>query len=192
MVSVTITGDPNWAEIAMLVVQLTAVGAALLAFFQLKTQVRLQREEMHSSLRPLVVVERARYESLPDGWYVNIEVRNIGPGPAERIEISGWPRVSKGYSSPQERREEMDAVRREVDIDAPELLLRLGALGSGQSRVEKMSIGLAVPPPANPVDAYLVYFARYSDVYRNRHPLRPRNEWEAGHVWMDAPLLRQE
>ena len=116
MISVVIGGDPNWADVAMLAVQTAGLIAAGLAYLQLKAQVRLQRDEMHSSLRPLIVVQRARLETLEDGVYVQVRVQNVGPGPAAGIEVRGWPRVIANARNPDEGRSEMDAARKSVEL----------------------------------------------------------------------------
>lgn len=188
MISVVIGGDPNWADVAMLVVQTAGLVAAGLAYWQLKTQVRLQREEMHSGLRPLVVVSRARLRERGGQHYVEIMIENVGPGSALNVEILGWLHPVEAAHFAPAAREEIDVRRRNVDLDDPEFRSRLGAMGPGRKLVRTIDIARVAPPNLMPDQARsFAYMAKYTDVYDVKYPRAPREKWEAGHVTLDLP-----
>ena len=75
----------------------------------------------------------------------------------------------------------MDEACDLVDLDAPEMRLRLGALGVGARPTERLAVEpqlVGVPPGGD----FLVYFATYRDVFQNKFPSRPRREWRPGHT----------
>jgi len=174
----------------MLAVQLVTVLAALLAYFQLRRQVALQRQEMQNTLRPLVVVQHARFVGRANGYFLRVHVQNVGPGPALDVEIFGWPRPLRGPNVAPEVRAEADTVAQEINdhIDEPELLLRLGALGPRQEKTEYMALATNTPPDDPPPYRGMYYYiVKYRDVYDRTYPTKPHRDWKVGHVGMSRP-----
>lgn len=176
----------DWIDVGILITQVGAVLLAGLAFFAVQRQIRdaerHHREQLHGSLRPVITIEQAELVRVGNGVYVEVTIRNVGPGPALDVEITGWVRRLPQQQMPGwEARPYMDAECRAVNLDIPELRLRLGALDSGTSYTERLAAEpelRAVPPGGD----FLVYFATYRDVFENKFPAKPRSEWHAGHT----------
>ncbi len=185
---VTLTNGPSWVDVGILITQVLTVVAAAGAYFAIRRQIRdserHHREQLHASLRPLVVVEEARIVVSDGGQYIEVTVANAGSGPANHVEVTGW----LGYLPPAlpgvEARVYMDRVDHTVDLDTPELSLRLGAMGAGSSRTENLTMAPHVQRPPDP--GFLTYLVTYTDQFENKFPTKPRAQWFAGHVLLKS------
>jgi hypothetical protein len=87
-----------------------------------------------ASLQPVVVIEQSWPNPGIGGF--QIRVRNVGPGPAMNVVVSGWARGTKTNPDTisQERIDEIEASKKTVNIDSPAVRGRIGALGPMQSK----------------------------------------------------------
>lgn len=106
------------------------------------------------------------------------------------VEIRGWIKIpSHGWDEPGEREAEIEKLKLEVDIEAPELRGRFG----GMPASERPSRGLLVPQVDLALEDYaaklgvLIYVAIYQDVFENTVPSKPKAEWKLGHIEMGKP-----
>jgi hypothetical protein len=187
---VTLTNGPSWVEIGLLITQVLTVVAAVGAYFAIKRQIddseRQHREQMHASLRPLVVVESARIVTFNMHPYIEVKVVNAGSGPARDVEVTGW---LGHFPIPQmpgwDARPFVDESRRAVNLDVPELRLRVGAMGAGSSRITNMAIEPRLEGTPAGAD-FLMYLVTFRDQFENEFPSKPRPEWLPGHTLIEV------
>ena len=208
LVIIQIQSGPNWVDIGILITQILTVVGALLAVLAVRRQIgdsekhhgeRLSaledeirraeirhREQLAGSARPLVMVQRARMAGTPGAQYLEVDIRNVGVGPAKDVVLLGWPRpLPQTQMSPTDARSHMDSERRQVNLDEPELSLRLGALAPGDASTHPMALNDEDPRVEPDTVRFLIYLAEYRDVFDNEFPSKPRDEWLAGHLMIE-------
>lgn len=196
MPDVVVQNDPNWAEIAVVVLTLALAVAAIAAALQVNRQIRQAQmhhdEQLRFSLRPLVVVSRAEClvvtTSSPQ-VRVKAWLQNVGPGPALQIRIHAWLRVpDAGWDNPAVRVTQINNLKGSVDLDAPDFTARYSALGGSSSPQDGMlvaeaSVGLDVNASGPPI---LIYMIWYQDTFENNYPRKPSEQWDLtrdlGHI----------
>lgn len=206
---IQIQTSPSWVEIGVLITQVATVLGALFAYLAIRVQIRdserhhleqlaaledqiqdaqnSHREQLAGAARPLVMVQRARVAGIQGAQYVEVDVRNVGPGLAKDVQILGWARsLPSEHMSPPDARSYMDNERSQVNLDEPELRLRLGALAPGDASTHPMALEAAEDLGTEPDSVrFLVYLSQYRDVFENEFPSKPRDEWQAGHVMVE-------
>ncbi len=198
MPEVIVENDVRWTDVAMVVLTAALVIGAFLAAWQVNRQIRQgerqQGEQLRASLRPLVVIPHAEALAtdprIPKHQVFMAWVHNIGAGPALQVEILGWVRIPlHGWDEPAEREAEVESLKAEADIEAPELRGRFGGIPFGR----QPSPGFLVPQVELAVEDYaaklavLIYVAIYKDVFENTFPSKPKAEWTLGHIEISAP-----
>lgn len=185
-----LSGSPNWAEVGQLVTQIAAFFAAAAAFFAVRRQIsageRQHREQLHASARPLILIREVRINGPFSGSSTAITVSNIGIGPAPSIEIRAWPRSlpSPSVNMPEwDERPYLDETASQVDLDAPELIQRVGGIGAGETATHMVTDEHpALTYEGEEAAAFLVYMLIFQDVFGNTFPATPPNEWRAEHI----------
>jgi len=194
-----------WSTYFLALVTLGLLVAAVTAGLRIGEQIRqdrahhqemleLQRkhhdEQLTALTRPLIAIAATRRARTGEPT-LEVDVENLGLGPAQKIDILAWPRSLPDGLSASEARDRMDEARRAVNLEAPELRLRLGGL-TASGRVSELLSATTTSPAVGPdlVD-FLVYLATYADALGNQFPTKPRAEWEAGHVLLQRRSQRQ-
>jgi len=174
--------------------------AASAAFWQVRQQVELltdqirlaeshHREQLYASHQPELVFQHAEALLLAgrtkEAYLVGVALQNIGAGPALDVDIRAWARIVPTWITNDELRQSIDQLRDEVDLDRPDIRLRVGGVAAGDPP--------RLLPMAGEVEiegdfvghGTLLYIAEYSDLFKNQYPRVPRSEWRVGHamVW---------
>ena len=198
MPEVVVNNDVQWTDVAMVVLTAALVAGAFLAYVQIERQIKegrdQHRNQLRASLRPLVVIPHAEAlttdSHIPTHQNFKVWFQNVGVGPALQVEILGWVRIpSHGWDEPAQREAEIESLKAEADIEAPELRGRFGGIPFG----ERPHPGFLVPQVELAVEDYsaksgvLIYIAIYKDVFENQFPSKPRSEWTLGHIEISAP-----
>lgn len=201
MLDVNITADASWADAAIvgitILILLAAVGAALQVSRQIRQTERHHREQLHSSLRPVLAIPHAESRLNPQSGLPEfmVWIQNVGPGPAMNLVISAWVRIpGHSWDAPGERTAEIDALKSEVDVDQPELTTRAAAIeGASPSKPAILVPIRDVPPADYPAEkGIIIYNVTLQDIFENRLPTKPKEERELGHVEISQQGAWQE
>jgi len=121
--------------------------------------------------------------------HIEAWVENVGPGPALQIEFLGWVRVPTARPFDATRRDEIERMKAEIDWAKPEFRLSLGAVGPNQC-LGPISLAPELKTPLLDFDqqaAVMLYFFTYQDVFENRRPSKPAEEWFLGDLTFNLP-----
>ena len=138
---VIVENDVRWTDVAMVVLTVALVAGAFLAAWQVNRQIRQgerqHRKQLHSSLRPIVVIPHSEVITtdphIPRHQSVKAWIQNVGVGPALQVEILGWLRIPlHGWDEPAQREAEIESLKADANIEAPELRGRFGSIPFGE------------------------------------------------------------
>ena len=199
-IDVIVQNNPNWADVAMVVLTGLLFVAATVAFWQVRQQVRLladqirlseshHKEQLHASHQPVIVFQHVEALLLAgrskETYLVGVALQNIGAGPALSVDIRGWARIVPDWATNEELQRSMESLRDEVDLDQPDIRLRVGGVAAGDPpRLLPMAGEVEIEGDFVGHGA-LLYIAEYTDLFKNQYPRVPRSEWRVGHamVW---------
>ena len=191
MLDVNITADASWTDAAMvgitILILFAAVGAALQVNRQIRQSERQHREQLHFSLRPVLVIPHAESRLNPQSGFPEfvVWIENVGPGPAMNPAIFAWVRIPEhGWDAPAERSAEIDSLKSQIDVDDPELTVRVAAIVSESPTRPAMLVPNREIPAANYSDrkGIIIYNVALQDIFENRLPSKPKEERELGHI----------